>query len=770
MSAGGARPIPASASAQNVCHYCGLPLPRSLRRHRRASPHDSEPRYCCFGCSLAAEITRQSGRHGAAQWTLVRLGLGIFFTMNVMVFTVVLWSQDVYDVQNQAGFSSVLIELFRYLALLFSIPVLLLLGLPVLDDAWRKLKQGIWSTELLIVFGVSASFAYSVMSVFSGEGHVYFEIGCMVLVALTLGRWLEATGRLHASDTLDSLQRLLPETVQVIRNGRQQQVALNEVVPGDEIRVLPGQRIPADGQVLSRQACVDEQVITGESLPCTKTTGDTVYGGTLNLDSVLALRVAVPSEAGAMARLIRAVRQARQQSGRYEKLADRVTAWFVPGISVVAVGAFAWHAHTGGFQAGVQTSLAVLLIACPCALALATPLAVWAAVGRAAGLGIVFRDSRSLERLAEVRAVRFDKTGTLTDGAPVVCRLVLAPGTSNDEVLRRAVLLAQASQHPVAQAILSFAQRSGIEQSPLAVAHVETRTGHGLLLKSTDRDKATCLGSPRFVSDQGLQIPPVLEAAIEQAMRDGTPLCCIGWGTTMRGVFFLSESLRAEAASVLTTLQEQGFDVAVLTGDHPARGAAISRRLGVRVVAELLPDDKVDELRRAQRQLGAAMMVGDGMNDAPALAASDVGIAMGCGADITRDSADVCLLGNNLASIPLVIGLARQTVRTIRQNLFWAFAYNSVGILLAVSGRLNPILAAIAMSLSSFFVVSNSLRLRGFGPSRSPAAPAHSPREATATPSSGVPGPIEAPLDFSRSATAAARHANAASQETANLG
>lgn len=698
--------------AQALCDYCGLPLPAPWFP-RAERPASTGPQYCCLGCSLAADVTGLSGEHGAANFSLVRLGLGIFFTMNVMVFTMFLWSQDIYDTRGEPGLSATVIELFRYLAMLFALPVVFLLGVPVLGDAWRKLRQGQWSIELFVVIGVTASLVYSVLSVLQDGEHVYFEVGCMVLVALTLGRWLEATGRLRASDAIDALEHILPKEVTLLRDGQPTQVALDELQPGNLVHVAAGQRIPADGYMQSQRGTVDEQIITGESLPREVALGDPVYGGTLNLSTSLIIDVTQPPREGAIGRLIQAVRTARETRSGYQRLADTVTRWFVVAVSIIAVAAFYWHASTSGLQAGIQCALAVLLIACPCALGLATPLAVWAAMGSAAARQIVFRDGEALQRLATLRAIRFDKTGTLTQGTTAVRDLLVADGQSSDDVLRQTAPLAASSSHPLAQAIVSYARRQGIAYQPLA--DVESHPGQGIVANNDGEPTSIALGSPRWLAELGIQTPPGLQRGIDKAMQQGSPLCAVVWDGAVRGLFVGSEQLREEAGHSLARLQELGVDVAVLTGDHPQRGRQIADKLGVPVDAGLLPDKKVARLEAARRQHGSVAMVGDGINDAPALAASDVGIAMGCGADVTRETAGLCLLGDDLDRIPVAIELARRTVRTIRQNLFWAFAYNSIGIVLAVSGRLNPVLAAIAMSISSFFVVGNSLRLRMAG-------------------------------------------------------
>ena len=376
----------------------------------------------------------ERGDEGAARWTLTRLGLGIFLTMNVMVFTLVLWSYDAYAIDAGETIPQALAELLRSLCLLFSLPVLLLLGKPILEAALTESRRGNLSTDLLIITGVTAAYAYSVLSVLRGSGETYFEVGCMVLVMITLGRWLEATGKLRASAALDDLQQLLPETVRVERPAGTEDVVPSSVVVGDILLVRPGERVPTDGVLVSESATLDEQILTGESWPVTKRAGEAVIGGSLNLDTLTRIRVAARPEEGTLARLIDAVRLARNAQGRYQRLADRIAGWFLPVMAGIALLALVGHGISTGWGAGMMAALAVVLVACPCALGLATPLAVWNGLGIAARRGIVVRSGETLEQLAAVRAVRFDKTGTLTTGRPRIVHCLTDQATDENEI------------------------------------------------------------------------------------------------------------------------------------------------------------------------------------------------------------------------------------------------------------------------------------------------------------------------------------------------
>lgn len=666
--------------------------------------------YCCFGCRFAASVTAERGEEGQVRWTLTRLGLAIFFSMNVMVFTLALWTQDVYSQSSSVSEASALTlyELFRYLCLVFSLPVVLLLGVPLFENAVDNLRRRVVTTDLFVVTAVVAAYFYSCLSVYRGSGHTYFEVACMVLVAVTLGRWLEATGKLKTTQALNSLERLLPETICRIVGGRQQSVSLDEVAVGDLVRVLPGERIPVDGVVKRNSAAVDEQIVTGESQPTVKEAGDQVTGGTLNLDGELVIRVGALPREGTLQRLIEAVTLAAQRKGRAQRLADRLSAWFLPMVIATAAVTFVGHLFFEPADQALMPALAVLLIACPCALGIATPMALWAAMGRASRENVVIRDADALSRLAKVRVVCFDKTGTLTTGTVEFDELVLEHETDREELLRRASILSSTSNHHLARAI---APRYVDHDVANQVSDVQSVAGRGIVGRVGDCHELTYLGSERFMSNNGMRQTADISQAAERMRCEGLSLTFVGWNGIVRAVFAFQETLRKGTVSALDELRRHKLWLAVLTGDHHQRAEVLGAELQVSVASELLPDDKLEWIERIREERGPVAMVGDGVNDAPALSAADVGIALGCGADVSRDAADICLLGNDLGKIAWTIQLARRTSRTVRENLIWAFAYNSLGIALAAFGTLSPIIGAIAMVGSSLYVVSNSLQL-----------------------------------------------------------
>lgn len=711
-----------------VCAHCGLPIPGRDEPSPIASPASAsspvaappEAEFCCFGCRLANEITREASTEGELGRACVRLGLSIFLSLNVMIFTMWLWTQDVYGAAGANGspHAVVLWNLCRYACLIFSLPVLWMLGRPVAEGAWQSLRRGAPTTDLLLLAGTAAAYVYSVTSTVRGDGPVYYEIGCAVLVLVTLGRFLEARGKQRAAAALESLEKLLPAEVRKFVDGAVRTVPLDAATVGDRLLVAAGERIPIDGRIVRGMAQIDSRVLTGESCPVVREPGDAVLGGTLNLDGDLTIEVTATARNGTWQRLLDCMRDARLAKGRHQQLADLVARWFIPSVGVVALAAFAYHAWATSFDAGLLAGLAVVLVACPCALGLATPLAVWAALGTAARAQVLFRNGEALERLAEARVTAFDKTGTLTDGRPAVERFFLVGSAAAEEIVGRTLAVVASARHDLSRALVEYCR--GRHVGPVPACEVRTQPGRGLtavFLSAERHDSSpTFLGNERLMQESGLVASPAAQRALAELSAAAMPLVCLGWNGEVQAVFGFRERLRDETRATLDRCRELGLAVEVLTGDHAARGAALARALDVPVRAELLPADKVAAVGELRRTYGSPVMIGDGLNDAPALTAADVGIALGCGADVSRQSADVCLLSDDLARVPWSIELARQTIRIVRQNLFWTFFYNTLGIGLAAAGWLNPIWAAAAMAVGGLSVVGNSLRLSHFPP------------------------------------------------------
>jgi len=697
-----------AASSPAACDFCGLPV-------YDAPPAAKGPCYCCLGCRVAASIAAAEGDEGQARWTMTRLGLAVFFSMNVMVFTMLLWSQPASPADQ---FARAWYDLGRYACLMFTLPVVFLLGGPLITDAAAELRCGRASLSLLLVVGVVAALGYSTYSLVAG-GHVYFEVACTILVAVTLGRWLEATSKLKTTEALRGLAALVPDEVRIVNGGSEHLRPTSELRPGDSFRVLPGERIAADGTVAGGAAAVDEQAVTGESVPKEKSVGDAVVSGTLVLDGPLLIRAVSAAGEGTLARMIAAVREAACTQTQSERLAERVSRWFLPAVALVALGTFAVHLAYGEPGTGLLAAVAVLVIACPCALGLATPMAWWAAIGRAAQAGVLVRDGDAFALLARAPVVCFDKTGTLTTGTAAITRFDPASPGDRADARRAAAALAGASNHPLAFAVREYCAASG--EQPPATSDVRVLPGRGVFGRVAGIGGTAYLGSRRWLAECGL-------APGGDTAPDDETETLIGWEGSVRGRFVAVEKLRSSAAPAVAALRQAGIRSVMLTGDRRERAVSLASRLGLECLAELLPGEKLAVVKRLRAESPPVVMVGDGINDAPALAAADVGIALGSGTDISRHSAGICLLGNDLARLPWLIALSQETVRTVRWNLVWALAYNVAGIGLAAVGCLHPVIAAIAMTASGLLVVANSLALARFGMSA-----AESPADADGT-------------------------------------
>jgi heavy metal translocating P-type ATPase len=701
---------PASERAQ--CDYCALPIDLPITTHA-----DDEPHYCCFGCRFAAAVAGERAGAAESSGAQLRLGLAVFFTMNVMVFTMFLWSQPETVVTPSNDAAAIMYDVARYLCLLFALPVLFLLGPTLISDAAAGLRQRRIESSLLLLIGVLASFAYSVHSVFYSHGHIYFEVGVIVLVVATLGRWLEAQGKLRTTQALRELRTLLPNEVRQWNGQQDTLVPLQSIMIGDCLRILPGERIAVDGRVLHGRAAVDEQMVTGESLPVEKESGDLVYSGTLNLDGELIISATATPAAGALQRLIDSVMAAVSKQASYQRLADKIAAWFLPTVSLIALSTFVIHfmvryagTPNAAWEQAILAAMAVVVISCPCALGLATPLALWAAIGRAAQHQVLFRHGDALARLARAKVICFDKTGTLTTGQLEVADVWTAPNVDKAFVWELAFHLAQKSNHPASQAVARFTAEQ-VESQSIHLSDIREIPGRGLQSWCSDFASEVCLGNSKWLHESEFSLANWEQFSQEHPAWHERSVVLLAWRHEVQAAFAFQEEIRPEALRVIHDLKALGLQVMLLTGDRLPRAKKFSQLFEVEVAAELLPQAKLEQVAQLRQQFGPVVMVGDGLNDAPALAAADIGIALGCGADLSRDAAGVCLLGNQLTRIPWSIKLAREADRTIRWNLFWAFSYNAIGIPLAIAGWVNPIFAAIFMGVSSVLVTTNSLRL-----------------------------------------------------------
>ncbi len=576
----------------------------------------------------------------------------------------------------------------------------------------------------LVITGAGAAWAFSTVATFApgllppGGAVVYFESAAVIVTLILLGKYLESLARGRTSEAIRHLMRLAPDTARVVRNGSEADLALAEVRPGDLIRIRPGDRVPVDGTIIEGSSFLDESMLTGEPLPVERGPGAPVTAGTVNGTGSFLFRAERVGAETVLAQIVRMVEAAQGAKLPVQAAVDRVTAWFVPAVMAIAlVTVILWAVLTGDPALALVNGVAVLIIACPCAMGLATPVSIMVGTGRAAELGVLFRNGAALQALAGVATVAFDKTGTLTEGTPVLTDLVPAPGQDRAAVLRLAGAAEAGSEHPVAQAITAAARAEGALPAAQGFEAVP-----GMGLRATVEGQRVEIGAGRFMAALGIDTAPLDAAAADLAQKARSPLF-VALDGRLAALVAVADRLRPATPAAVAALHRLGLATAMLTGDAAPTAAAIGAEAGIDLIrAEILPAGKVAALRDLP---GPVAFTGDGINDAPALAEADVGIAVGSGTDVAIESADVVLTGGDLAAVPRAVGLARAVMRNIRQNLFWAFAYNAAlipvaaGVLYPATGiLLSPMLAAGAMALSSVFVLSNALRLRRWSPER----------------------------------------------------
>ncbi|MDP8991647.1 MAG: heavy metal translocating P-type ATPase [Actinomycetota bacterium] len=606
----------------------------------------------------------------------------------------------------------------RWAAFALTVPVQLWAGYPFLHQAVVRARARQANMDTLIAIGTMAAFGFSAYQVALGQAHAdhYFDTAALIIAFLLLGRYFEARAKGRASAAIRRLLELGARDARLIVDGEERTVPVEEVRVGDLVRVRPGEKIPVDGVVVEGESAVDESMLTGESLPVEKGPGDQVAGATINAQGVLVVRAGAVGADTALAQIVRLVEESQASKAPVQRLADRISAVFVPAVVAVALATLAgWWVLGGDATRGLVAAVAVLIIACPCALGLATPTAIMVGTGRGASMGVLIKGGEVLERSKRIDTVVFDKTGTLTKGQMALTDVVAAPGEEAEEVLARAASVEDASEHPVARAVVDEARRR--EVPLVAASGFAAVAGHGA--RASAGGAVVHVGRRKLMAEADLAIPPVLETRAGRLESEGKTAIFVGWDGRVRGVLDVADTLKEDARAAVDDLRSMGVEVAMITGDNRRTAAAIGAQVGIdRVLAEVLPAQKVDEVRALQAQGRVVAMVGDGVNDAPALVQADLGIAIGTGTDVAIESSDITLLSTDLRGVATAVRLARRTFRTIVQNLGWAFGYNVALIPMAALGLLNPILAGAAMAFSSVSVVANSLRLYRFGPGR----------------------------------------------------
>ena len=623
-------------------------------------------------------------------------------------------------------------DVIRWALLVMSLPVMFWAGAQFYTRAWASFKHRVADMNTLIALGTGAAYLYSAVvtvapGIFTRAGipaEVYYEAGNIIIALILLGKMLEAKAKGQTSEAIKKLMGLQARTARVIRDGREADIPIEEVVPGDVVVVRPGEKIPVDGVVVEGQSAVDESMLTGEPIPATKRPGDEVIGATINTTGSFRLEARKVGKDTALAQIVRLVEEAQGSKAPIQALADRVNAYFVPVVLALAVATFVIWFDVGPAPAllfALVSSVTVLIIACPCAMGLATPAAIMVGTGRGAENGVLIRGGEALEKAHEIDTVLLDKTGTITEGRPALTDLALDRGAelSEDDLLRLVASLERGSEHPLGEAIVRSAQERGLALAD--AAGFEAIAGHGIRGQVDGRD--IVVGNAKLMREQGIDLGP-LDAEAARLAEDGkTPMFAAVDGRRA-GVIAVADPIKESSVDAIRRLHALGLEVAMLTGDNRRTADAIARRVGIaRVLAEVLPEQKSSEVRRLQQEGRTVAMVGDGINDSPALAQADIGVAIGTGTDVAMEASDITLVGGDLNGVVTAIALSRRTMRVIRQNLFWAFAYNVLGIPVAAGVLypffgvlLSPIIASAAMAFSSISVVLNSLRLRAFDP------------------------------------------------------
>ncbi len=608
----------------------------------------------------------------------------------------------------------------------------LLLVLPVIGVGYRfytvgfkALIQRSPNMDSLIAIGTTAAFVYSVYNVwqiasgnFAAVEALYFETAGVIITLILLGKSLEAVSKGRTSEAIKKLMGLTPKTAIIIHNGEEKEIPIDEVEVGDIIVVKPGAKIPVDGTVLEGHTAIDESMLTGESMPVDKKAGDSVYAASLNTNGAIQFRAEKVGSDTALAQIIKLVEDAQGSKAPIAQMADIVSGYFVPIVCAIAVVAgLAWYLGVRDLEFALTIFISVLVIACPCALGLATPTAIMVGTGKGAENGILIKGGEALETAHKINTIVFDKTGTITEGKPTVTDVLPADGIQADDLYQLAASAEKGSEHPLGTAIVQGAQEKGLQF--LTVDGFEALTGRGIEARISGR--AVLAGNRKLMDERGISLSE-LEAASDRLAEEGKTPMYVALDGKIAGIIAVADVVKQSSRAAIESLHKMGIQVAMITGDNKKTAAAIARQVGIdRVLAEVLPQDKSNEVKKLQNEGQKVAMVGDGINDAPALAQADIGIAIGSGTDVAMESADIVLMRSDLMDVPTAIQLSKKTIRNIKQNLFWAFGYNVIGIPIAAGllhlfggPLLNPIFAAAAMSLSSVSVLTNALRLKNF--------------------------------------------------------
>ena len=621
------------------------------------------------------------------------------------IFSIPLFSAMFF---HMAGVDSILSNGYFQLAL--ATPVQFIAGARFYKGAYKSLRGGGANMDVLISMGTSAAYLYSLYHTIVGIPEYYYEASAVIITLILLGKYLEAIAKGKTSEAIKKLMGLQAKTARVVRNGTEQDIPMEEVLVGDIIVVRPGERIPVDGIITEGHSTIDESMLTGESVPVDKHDGDEVIGATINKQGAFKFSATKVGKDTALAQIIKLVEDAQGSKAPVQRLADQISGVFVPVVLVIALVTFlVWNFAFGDFNQGLISAVAVLVIACPCALGLATPTAIMVGTGKGAENGILIKGGEHLEKAHKLDVVVLDKTGTITKGEPEVTD-IMTFGHTETEVLRFAAIAEKSSEHPLGESIVLNAKNKGIEI--IDPEKFESITGHGIYSRIDGND--IYVGNRKLMREKNIDISSI-EEQVKTLENQGKTAMLISIDGELSGVIAVADTVKDSSREAIEKLKEMDIDIYMITGDNLGTAQAIGKEVGItNILAEVLPEHKAEEVEKLKAQGKSVGMVGDGINDAPALASADIGFAIGTGTDVAMEAADITLIKGDLREIPTAILLSKKTMRTIKQNLFWAFAYNSIGIPIAALGLLNPMIAGAAMAFSSVSVLSNSLRLKKF--------------------------------------------------------
>ncbi len=595
--------------------------------------------------------------------------------------------------------------------LVMATPVQFLVGYRFYKGAYHALKGGGANMDVLVAMGTTAAYFYSVYNAFiAGDVvNLYFETSAVLITLILLGKYLEAVAKGRTSEAIKKLLGLQAKTARVVRNGEEVDIPVEEVTAGDVVIVRPGEKIPVDGVITEGYSSVDESMLTGESIPVEKKSGDRVIGATINKTGTFKFEATKVGRDTVLAQIVKMVEEAQGSKAPIQELADRISGVFVPVVILIALGTLSiWWLAIGNLNAGIINAVAVLVIACPCAMGLATPTSVMVGTGKGAENGILIKGGEHLQNTHKINALVLDKTGTITKGSPELTDVIAVGRYNEDEILKYAATTEKGSEHPLGEAIVTAAKERGIELAD--PEKFDAIPGHGV--KAVIEGQEVLLGNRKLMKEENIRIDAV-ENIMQRLEEEGKTSMLMAVDRDMAGVIAVADTIKENSAKAIRQLKDMGIEIYMITGDNKRTAEAIAKQVGIeRVLAEVLPEHKAEEVQKLAEQGRITGMVGDGINDAPALAAADVGLAIGTGTDVAIEAADITLMSGDLMGIVLAVRLSRATMRNIRQNLFWAFIYNSVGIPFAALGFLSPIIAGGAMAFSSVSVVTNALRLK----------------------------------------------------------